>query len=158
MDGMPATHSALALLATAATGGSIPVAYWAWALNAASNPQVHNAVGQVGTVAATAAKGMATSAAYAVHDGICVNYWVLIIVFNAFLIMCLFAFLCSFSSFVVAGEGGWWLARSRWRSQHGGSADRYHLQELALFISNGGEPAIQETAVRLEISPEAVQT
>ena len=142
MDGMPATHSALALLATAATGGSIPVAYWAWALNAASNTQVHNAVGQVGAVAATAAKGMATSADYTVHDGGCVNYWVLIMVFNAFLIMCPIASLCSFSGFVVAGGGGWWLARSRWRSQHGVSADRHHLQELGHCARRSAGPRI----------------
>ena len=159
MDDGPGQAASLPLalvLAAAGAGGGGICTWLTMAAEAAAHPKVQRAA----VAAAHAAGEVVASGAHIVVNCnmLCVGYWPAIVIVNIVLITAFLAGWCILGGFMVAGGSGWWLARSHAQPAASGRMDCRHLATLANFISSGGESAIQQAALELHVSPEAVRT
>ena len=145
--------SILALLGAAATGGSVPFAYWTWALRAASSPMVQDSIQRTANSAIHQVSDIVNDISV---DRIYLQSWM---VFGCgFGIGCLFTIvlvLCC--GYCVCSSGGvWYLGRRSIRRS--GSSDFVSLYiKIVNFISNNGDPAFNIIADELGISEKTIR-
>ena len=149
----------LAVIGTA--GGGLGGGWLHGAWHAYQHPHVQAVAAaalETGASAARAAVEWAEEQEHGHSSSICVSRWQAAAVVGggaiSFLGLC-----CIFICALIAASGGegWWYARRGMQPAVHGPPGAAHLGRLANFISQGGEPAIQQVALELAVHHDAVR-
>ena len=84
--------------------------------------------------------------------------WALLIASAGLLLIAVLICLAACSGFLLGGGGGWWAARCFLRERHeDADTTNADLEAMATFIAVGGEKALRESALELQVSEDAIR-